>query len=343
MVRQRADRCVVCPGSPHSRGDGPLLAVSWNARGAFSPLAWGWSELKRLAVLDQLVLPTRVGMVRCLPPNVPARARSPHSRGDGPTSTVIHARELLFSPLAWGWSEMGWPASWRARVLPTRVGMVRALGPGSLAAPGSPHSRGDGPELLLHQTLLLLFSPLAWGWSAVWRLLCHSLLVLPTRVGMVRASAQAMRIGGSSPHSRGDGPSQYSIVQPVGTFSPLAWGWSDESVHVLNEAPVLPTRVGMVRGHNVDCASTPGSPHSRGDGPSLRVRHRASPAFSPLAWGWSEIRRTGRRVSGVLPTRVGMVRSEGIRPRPLNHRPHRAYAGPVQPPSAMGRTELCRQ
>ena len=51
-------------GSPHARGDGPNEGISRQAADEFSPRAWGWSGLRSLRNVTDVVLPTRVGMVR---------------------------------------------------------------------------------------------------------------------------------------------------------------------------------------------------------------------------------------------------------------------------------------
>ena len=73
----------------------------------------------------ELVLPTRVGMVRYGVAAEYYLISSPHPRGDGPPQTLTIPWYFLFSPPAWGWSEYAAEiVAWHA-VLPTRVGMVR--------------------------------------------------------------------------------------------------------------------------------------------------------------------------------------------------------------------------
>ena len=75
---------------------------------------------------------------------------------------------------------------------------------------------------------------------------------------------------------------------------------------------VLPTRVGMVREIAAASPAKPGSPHPRGDGPSIGLDPDQLGRFSPPAWGWSAI-LPGRLGSDcVLPTRVGMVRGRSL-------------------------------
>src|SRR5258708_21256682 len=95
------------------------------SQSAFSPHAWGWSDVPIEPVPGVKVLPTRVGMVRLSRPIASDSGRSPHTRGDGPA--IIE------------WN------SWFLNVLPTPVGLVR-IPTRSSSFPGcSPHTRGDGP------------------------------------------------------------------------------------------------------------------------------------------------------------------------------------------------------
>ena len=112
---------------------------------------------------------------------------SPHARGDGPDDWDLIRRRMLFSPRAWGWSGTDLSADGAERVLPTRVGMVRRLAPLGEHSKRSPHARGDGPLLRLQHLSQPLFSPRAWGWSRLSRIVRPLVNVLPTRVGMVRS------------------------------------------------------------------------------------------------------------------------------------------------------------
>ena len=91
------------------------------------------------------------------------------------------------------------------------------------------------------------FSPHAWGWSATTQQEPKPQRVLPTRVGMVRDTAQTGRYRCCSPHTRGDGPIMWLSSGVMAPFSPHAWGWSVLTVVASVPSVVLPTRVGMVR------------------------------------------------------------------------------------------------
>src|SRR5438876_9179091 len=116
--------------------------------------------------------------------------RFPHTRGDGPKriGSLLNLRQ--FSPHAWGWSGHLLLTEGGHRVFPTRVGMVRSSRILSASPARFPHTRGDGPPLRDTQVVVSPFSPQAWGWS---NSPAHSHLrreVFPTRVGMVRDTAQ---------------------------------------------------------------------------------------------------------------------------------------------------------
>ncbi len=250
MVRGPSGATGPSGGSPHTRGDGPR-SNSWLVRQKeFSPHAWGWSVEFPPQLVALGVLPTRVGMVRdCGDAFLPCN-RSPHTRGDGPISRSARSNARLFSPHAWGWSGPSGATGGQGAVLPTRVGMVRLAGGTCLSAPGSPHTRGDGPPRRGDWRVLARFSPHAWGWSDFVCIACANTYVLPTRVGMVRLSLVKSCVVFCSPHTRGDGPRNYRTSGSPTVFSPHAWGWSGRNDHIPDAVKVLPTRVGMVRKSN---------------------------------------------------------------------------------------------
>ncbi len=295
-------------GSPHARGDGPFCLAPTGRHQRFSPRAWGWSAASAFFSASSTVLPTRVGMVRRpLQTCWPSRC-SPHARGDGPALLANIIARHWFSPRAWGWSGEREQKTKRPDVLPTRVGMVRGRAAGGVQNERSPHARGDGPLMLPAGVGVMLFSPRAWGWSGLDVPRASVLIVLPTRVGMVRFRPICCPFRARSPHARGDGPPFLPPRHPRHRFSPRAWGWSEHLAGAGLAAGVLPTRVGMVREKRGPLSFTVRSPHARGDGPETRREERSIAAFSPRAWGWSALPLESVTCCTVLPTRVGMVR-----------------------------------
>ncbi len=288
MVRRRRTDARERPRAPHARGDGPARVRSGVLTGQCSPRTWGWSGGDERGTDGACVLPTHVGMVRGAGASIPRRACAPHARGDGPPPTSPARPSAGCSPRTWGWSDaQGQGVAVRA-VLPTHVGMVRAV-------------RG-GP------TQWAACSPRTWGWSGAARRVGRVGDVLPTHVGMVRADQRPQTGRDRAPHARGDGPSvgQFDAANP--SCSPRTWGWSDSSGLPDTLNVVLPTHVGMVRPRLATASRARCAPHARGDGPFDALLQRFAKACSPRTWGWSGGLEAARPRSRVLPTHVGMVR-----------------------------------
>ena len=206
MVRRSSQTPTPPERAPHPRGDGPSSALVFCHGVRCSPPAWGWSVHLRPRGQRHRVLPTRVGMVRRRQPRPAGDRRAPHPRGDGPAIYLpLHPVEPC-SPPAWGWSERNRVAMCQECVLPTRVGMVRDRGAFESEGDCAPHPRGDGPPPGHRQSQSAACSPPAWGWSGNGHLLPFPRWVLPTRVGMVRATPSSNSTWACAPHPRGDGP-----------------------------------------------------------------------------------------------------------------------------------------
>ena len=152
--------------------------------------------------------------------------------------------------------------------------------------------------------------------------------VLPTCVGMVRIPVPFAASKRCSPHVRGDGPRYYRGLTSLITFSPRAWGWSAVLPRPDQPDYVLPTCVGMVRAGRRVLPLLRRSPHVRGDGPIRAQAAFPVRQFSPRAWGWSGWCRRIAEDANVLPTCVGMVRSDSDQTLPIVCSPHVRGDGP---------------
>ena len=206
MVRPPSLLTINLCGSPHARGDGPLIAWGGPYIIEFSPRPWGWSEFGATRTGVSVVLPTPVGMVQSVRPARTGRQGSPHARGDGPKAATVRGGHIEFSPRPWGWSGIAGGHHGGHRVLPTPVGMVRDSAVSEASGLSSPHARGDGPDAQLCTYVAETFSPRPWGWSAMPVANPEVAEVLPTPVGMVRNGKSRPRLPRRSPHARGDGP-----------------------------------------------------------------------------------------------------------------------------------------
>ncbi len=302
MFRAPSAAAVVAAGFPHTRGDVPNRTASAPVSIAFSPHAWGCSARSTWQRCRRSVFPTRVGMFRG---KRTARARVdgfPHTRGDVPYDEHVTLSCTVFSPHAWGCSAFHLPDAVGVDVFPTRVGMFRRGPCRSRSCSCFPHTRGDVPTAVMFWTLLVVFSPHAWGCSGNrhGRGARHD--VFPTRVGMFRVHGV---------HRRDDA-----------AFSPHAWGCSELEKEKRHGSNVFPTRVGMFRTAPRPRQCPSSFPHTRGDVPTFSTLSAPSSTFSPHAWGCSVHLQGRRRIQGVFPTRVGMFRSTNSHCRRRHGFPH---------------------
>src|ERR1035438_7402945 len=232
----------------------------------------------------------------------------PHPRGDGPIRQQREGARRLYSPPAWGWSELSMAWRYSRGVFPTRVGMVRFDSNEKAPDACIPHPRGDGPLSHRHGGKNKWYSPPAWGWSDFSPSASLCALVFPTRVGMVLHRPGRWRVRACIPHPRGDGPLTTIRVRARVEYSPPAWGWSGHRLGSACLSRVFPTRVGMVRQPSRLEPAHVRIPHPRGDGPQLDGASGEREWYSPPAWGWSVIIEQKDWRDCVFPTRVGMPR-----------------------------------
>ena len=206
MVRRTSGGRSGATGAPHPRGDGPGNTARRPLSELCSPPAWGWSDRTGGGRAPEVVLPTRVGMVRVAATCGLAKLGAPHPRGDGPGYSAGYKAGRKCSPPAWGWSAVPDHLRLPRDVLPTRVGMVRRSTAQPRSSLSAPHPRGDGPGSSSLCRRQRLCSPPAWGWSEVTFTSPRVEWVLPTRVGMVRNRIHIRTFRLGAPHPRGDGP-----------------------------------------------------------------------------------------------------------------------------------------
>ena len=123
---------------------------------------------------DNDVFPTRVGVDRL---RVAGRLRA-----------------KTFSPRAWGWTRCRAGIGRGGRVFPTRVGVDRSRPAPQAYGSRFPHARGGGPVAGERRVAIRVFSPRAWGWTAVRRRQLSAPPVFPTRVGVDQMAARWTRV-----------------------------------------------------------------------------------------------------------------------------------------------------
>ena len=213
----------------------------------FSPHAWGWTAAALVAATDEQVLPTRVGVDRIAAISISARRCSPHTRGGGPPDAWYEVLRPMFSPHAWGWTDVTQTRIAELAVLPTRVGVDRIAGMCSARRSAfSPHAWGWTAEVGASPDGAA-FSPHAWGWTTNKLVGAVALTVLPTRVGVDRDSSDNWRCSRGSPHTRGGGPRIHLGSTGQGVVLPTRVGVDRYALRMGRRRCVLPTRVGVDR------------------------------------------------------------------------------------------------
>ena len=132
-----------------------------------------------------------------------------------------------------------------------------------------------------------MYSPHAWGWTVDGYFSSTALFVFPTRVGMDRQLKMFFHQIPCILLTRGDGPSIPNISLHSSKYSPHAWGWTEILNRTVDRDIVFPTRVGMDRVPEYVITRPQGIPHTRGDGPQIRVLSFLILEYSPHAWGWT--------------------------------------------------------
>ncbi len=172
--------------------------------------------------------------------------------------------------------------------------------------------------------------------------------LLPTRVGMFPPIQTKFKDRRPSPHPRGDVPGNQAESSQLRAFSPPAWGCSICAARCAGTKRLLPTRVGMFRLRVQWRGGLISSPHPRGDVSNSIPSILGFSIFSPPAWGCSVPKSRKMENTTLLPTRVGMFRSQPSKGSRNRASPHPRGDVPVcgdwrtayQPPSPHPRGDV---
>ena len=130
----------------------------------------------------------------------------PHTRGDGPHHAEKDFQTQPYSPHTWGWTWIKSDSTHFFPVFPTHVGMDLRLSYSSWRNISIPHTRGDGPLLVLQSRQAIAYSPHTWGWTSEAVHAFYEESVFPTHVGMDLLLSRRSSTKICIPHTRGDGP-----------------------------------------------------------------------------------------------------------------------------------------
>ncbi len=160
--------------------------------------------------------------------------------------------------------------------------------------------RGVEPDYIVTLTAGPLFSPHAWGWTALQFDVGFATSLFPTCVGLNRTGEATWRVVYAFPHMRGVEPSGLEYKASGRIFSPHAWGWTVTGNDIVTAPVLFPTCVGLNRAIVRKNSRRRSFPHMRGVEPYEPWTTLLRFHFSPHAWGWTGFR--GKDLSITLPT-----------------------------------------
>jgi len=230
------------------------------------------------------------------------------------------------SPHTWGWTGGDNQQAEEMEVVPTHVGVDRLAKAYYLSPERCPHTRGGGPGKRERESQESMLSPHTWGWTVCGIFTADRSDVVPTHVGVDPDARRALsqmtccphtRGGGPipgaewpclerCPHTRGGGPLAKRKAVPPPPLSPHTWGWTASGGSLNKDARVVPTHVGVDRGHGGLATWRQCCPHTRGGGPTEGGSVLFVPTLSPHTWGWTVARTEIGSSPFVVPTHVGV-------------------------------------
>ena len=192
----------------------------------------------------------------------------PHMRGGVPGCYAVKCPFRRFSPHAWGCSVYTLYCDCIFLVFPTCVGVFRREQTRTDDGKCFPHMRGGVPFMNEEKN--------------------HASHVFPTCVGVFRHRLRLIRYMPSfSPHAWGCSDEEMERLHAIITFSPHAWGCSGRLTYASIYHIVFPTCVGVFRKYDGDLRERNRFPHMRGGVPTRAYASKSSAPFSPHAWGCS--------------------------------------------------------
>src|SRR5690606_41764501 len=117
-------------------------------------------------------------------------------------------------------------------------------------------------------------------------------------------------LGAGRPHARGGVPLGIACSVSLMRSSPRAWGCTVVSIDARLLRAVVPTRVGVYRKVRSAAGRPAGRPHARGGVPITAGQDVARRQSSPRAWGCTAGDLLLSEPDAVVPTRVGVYRSQ---------------------------------
>ena len=263
---------------PHARGGAPDWDVAFIVEPLSSPRTWGCTGSRASDRRISPLIPTHVGVHRWGNDRPHRPQPHPHARGGAPSSLEVALETLASSPRTWGCTAILPLDNRGVGLIPTHVGVHRRGHRREQASGPHPHARGGAPEPPSSIPPPPPSSPRTWGCTAEHIEVKHVVLLIPTHVGVHRRRAGSGRRSSPHPHARGGAPLARFRAQQLQRSSPRTWGCTASFRQSSRSASLIPTHVGVHRGHGRAPLLGRPHPHARGGAPH---REAARPQLVP--------------------------------------------------------------
>ena len=129
--------------------------------------------------------------------------------------------------------------------------------------------------------------------------------IIPTRVGTRKGANDDTKKTKDHPHACGDKKKSSYCLATVAGSSPRVWGQVQLWIAVINQAGIIPTRVGTSGNESYRKHGRTDHPHACGDKFIMRSRFVVSEGSSPRVWGQVLSLPLCNGQGRIIPTRVG--------------------------------------
>ena len=209
----------------------------------------------------------------------------PHACGDKFTARLLSANQMGSSPRVWGQESAVKICYRRFGIIPTRVGTSYDFLNLRGYKRDHPHACGDKAQAQQAVHRIAGSSPHVWGQVVSLGQLSHIAWIIPTRVGTSGSYRKIPGIAWDHPHACGDKVVADDVSVKLSGSSPRVWGQVSLAYNTVSPQKDHPHACGdkVNRLHSACCVRGP----------------------SPHVWGQEVVAKCGRKVGGIIPTRVG--------------------------------------
>ncbi len=129
---------------------------------------------------------------------------------------------------------------------------------------------------------------------------------------MYRLNITFSTSGTHCPHASGGVPKKREKRRKDWELSPREWGCTGNTLNLLFQQQIVPTRVGVYRCICDNCWSLGDCPHASGGVPYGKWTCAEHKTLSPREWGCTDHNEHQFHIQNIVPTRVGVYQCRQI-------------------------------